>query len=442
MTRGPRGAGALPVRHVALAVAALLVVVACGSTAVPSATAGPSATSSSPSPAVSASPGPTVEPTATPGASALPPPSGSFDPAALSIRLEPVVSNLNSPLGIVSARDGSGRLFVVEQPGRIRIVRDGAVIDQPFLNIIPRVSSGGERGLLGLAFAPGYPADPRFFVDYTDTSGNTVVSSFTVPAATPDRADDSSERVLLHVDQPFPNHNGGQLAFGPDGDLYVALGDGGSGGDPFGNGQSTKTLLAKILRIRPGAADGSGPAYTIPPDNPFVGDASAKPEILAYGLRNPWRFSFDRATGDLWIGDVGQGAWEEVDVLRATDPIKPAPNYGWNVMEGRHCYASPTCSGRGLVLPVAEYDHGQGCAIVGGYVGRDPAEPALYGGYLFGDDCSGNIWALDAARPERQAPVRLLDSGHMISSFGEDEAGALYLTDLASGTLFRIVPQP
>ncbi len=442
MTHGPRGAGALPVRHAALAAVALLVVVACGSSGSPTGTTGPSAAPSSPSPAVTTSPGPTIGSSATPSASPLPPPSGSFDPAGLSIRLDPVVTNLNSPLGIVSARDGSGRLFVVEQPGRIRIVRDGAVLDQPFLNIIPRVSSGGERGLLGLAFAPGYPADPRFFVDYTDTSGNTVVSSFTVPAATPDQADATTERVLLHIDQPFANHNGGALAFGPDGDLYIGMGDGGSGGDPLGNGQSTTTLLAKILRIRPGAADGSGPAYTIPPDNPFAGSASARPEILAYGLRNPWRLSFDRATGDLWIGDVGQGNWEEVDVLRATDPINPAPNFGWNVMEGRHCYNAASCDQTGLVLPVAEYDHGQGCAIVGGYVGRDPAEPALYGGYVYGDDCSGNIWVVDAARPERQAPVRLLDSGHMISSFGEDESGALYLTDLAAGTLFRIVPQP
>ena len=292
-----------------------LVVVACGSDAGRSATTGPSATSSlsampsSPSPGVSASPGPTVGPSA----SSLPRPTGSFDPAALSIRLEPVVRNLNSPLAVVSTRDGSGRLFVVEQPGRIRIVRNGAVVDPPFLNIIPRVSSGGERGLLGLAFAPGYPADPRFFVDYTDTSGNTVISSFTVPAATPDQADPDSERVLLQVDQPFPNHNGGALAFGPDGDLYIGMGDGGSGGDPLGNGQSLTTLLAKILRIRPSGPDATGPGYTIPPDNPFANDASARPEIFAYGLRNPWRLSFDRATGDLWIGDVGQGAWEEVD---------------------------------------------------------------------------------------------------------------------------------
>jgi glucose/arabinose dehydrogenase len=455
MTRGPRGAGALPVRHAALAAAALLTVVACGSTTVPSATTGPaattgqSATPSSPSPGVSASPGPTVGPSASP----LPPPSGSFDPAVLSIRLEPVVTNLNSPLAVVSARDGSGRLFVVEQPGRIRIVRDGVVVDQPFLNIIPRVASGGERGLLGLAFAPGYPADPRFFVDYTDTSGNTVISSFTVPAATPDQADPASERILLHIDQPFPNHNGGALAFGPDGDLYIGMGDGGSGGDPLGNGQSLTTLLGKILRIRPTGPDVGGPlpdqpgpahpGYTIPLDNPFATDPAARPEIFAYGLRNPWRLSFDRATGDLWIGDVGQGAWEEVDRWPAGAAWTSGPNFGWNVMEGRHCYSPASdCTRTGLVEPVAEYDHGKGCAIVGGYVGRDPAEPALYGGYVFGDDCSGNIWVLDAANPEAQGAVLLVGSGHMISSFGEDEAGRLYLTDLSSGQLLRIVSGP
>jgi glucose/arabinose dehydrogenase len=438
MTRGPRGAGALPVRHAALAAAVLLTVVACGSTTVRSATAGPSATPSSPSPGVSASPGPTVGPSPSPP----PPPSGSFDPAALSIRLEPVVTNLNSPLAVVSARDGSGRLFVVEQPGRIRIVRDGAMVDQPFLNIIPRVASGGERGLLGLAFAPGYPADPRFFVDYTDTSGNTVISSFTVPVATPDQADPDSERVLLQVDQPFPNHNGGALAFGPDGDLYVGMGDGGSGGDPLGNGQSLTTLLGKVLRIRPGGPDATGPAYTIPPDNPFANDAAARPEIFAWGLRNPWRLSFDRGTGDLWIGDVGQGSWEEVDRWPAGAGWTSGPNFGWNVMEGRHCYSPKDCTRTGLVEPIAEYDHGQGCAIVGGYVGRNPDEPAIYGGYVFGDDCSGNIWILDAAAPGPQQPVLLVGSGHMISSFGEDEAGRLYLTDLSSGELLRIVPVP
>jgi Glucose / Sorbosone dehydrogenase len=372
-----------------------------------------------------------------------PAPRGAFDPGRLSIRLEPVVDGLRAPLAVVNAGDGSGRLFVVEQAGRIRIVRDGALVEAPFLDIQSLISSGGERGLLGLAFAPGYPTDPRFYVDYTDTSGNTVISSFTVPAATPDQADPDSERILLQVDQPFPNHNGGALAFGPDGDLYIGMGDGGSGGDPLGNGQSLTTLLGKILRIRPGGPGVSGPTYTVPPDNPFVNDASARSEIFAYGLRNPWRLSFDRASGDLWIGDVGQDAWEEVDRWPAGAGWTSGPDFGWNVMEGRHCYKPVAdCSRTGLVEPVAEYGHGQGCAIVGGYVGRNRDEPALYGGYVFGDDCSGNIWAVDAANPEAQPPVLLVDSGHMISSFGEDEAGRLYLTDLSSGELLRIVPVP
>jgi len=399
-----------------------------------------------PSPALTSS----AVPPPTPGpATTLPSPtsggggaSGGFDPSAVKVGLEPVASGLDAPLGVADAGDGTDRLFVVEQVGLIRVIRAGTLLETPFLDIRSRITSGGERGLLGLAFAPDFPADPRLFVDYTDVNGNTVISSFRVTPSTPDRADPASERILLQVDQPFPNHNGGALAFGPDGDLYIGMGDGGSGGDPFGNGQSLTTLLGKVLRIRPGPADGTGPAYTIPADNPFAADPSAKPEILAYGLRNPWRFSFDRSTGDLWIGDVGQDAWEEVDVIRAGDPRTPAPDFGWNLMEGRHCYGASSCSREGLTLPVAEYGHDQGCAIVGGYVGRDPADPTLLGGYLFGDDCSGNIWALDAARPTRTDPILVLRSGRQVSSFGEDEAGRLYLTDLAGGQLLRIVPTP
>ena len=285
--------------------------------------------------------------------------------------MEPFVDGLDSPLAAVNAGDGSGRIFVVEQGGLIRIVRDGKLLPEPFLDVSAEIKSGGERGLLGLAFHPDFPQDPRFFVDYTDTNGDTHVASFTVDAANPDRANAGSEQRLLFVDQPYANHNGGALAFGPDGDLYVALGDGGSGGDPHGNGQKLSTMLGKILRIDVGAAGAT--AYTVPPDNPFVSTSGAEPAIFLYGLRNPWRFSFDRATGDLWIGDVGQGAWEEVDVARAGTS---GENYGWNRMEATHCFRPQEgCDESGLTMPVAEYSHSDGCTVIGGYVYRGSGQP-------------------------------------------------------------------
>ena len=247
------------------------------------------------------------------------------------------MSGLRDPLALTQAGDGSGRLFVAEQEGAIRIVRDGALIDEPFLDISQRISSGGERGLLGLAFHPDFPTDPRFFVNYTDTSGDTSVSSFVVDPANPDRADPGSEVRLLFIAQPFANHNGGALAFGPDGFLYISTGDGGSGGDPLGNGQSLETLLGKILRIDVDKTEGDR-AYAVPADNPFVGQAGALPEIFVFGMRNPWRMSFDRANGDLWIGDVGQNSWEEIDVVRSGTS---GQNFGWNLMEGDHCFRPP-----------------------------------------------------------------------------------------------------
>ena len=383
--------------------------------------------------------------TASPSAAISPTPTAppaAFDPAKVHIQLTTVVGGFNGPVDVVNAGDGSDRLFVIEQLGRIRIVKGGELIKKPLLDISGRVGAGGERGLLGMAFAPDFPTDPRLFVNYTNHGGNTVISSFTVPSGTPDQADPASERVLLRYDQPFPNHNGGGLAFGPDGDLYIAVGDGGSGGDPMRNGQNRNTLLGKLLRIRPGATDGSDPPYTIPADAPFVG-GGGRPEIRAFGLRNPWRFSFDRATGDLWIGDVGQGTWEEVDLIRAGAPANVAPDFGWNIMEGSHCFGAQTCKRAGLTLPVAEYDHrDRSCAIIGGYVGRDPAEPTLDGGYFYGDACTGNIWVLDAKRPSGSKPRLLIHSRRSISSFGEDEAGRLYLTDLNAGELVRIEAAP
>jgi glucose/arabinose dehydrogenase len=353
------------------------------------------------------------------------------------VGFDEVASGLVAPLAIVNANDGSGRLFIAEQDGRIRIVRDGAVVAAPFLDIASEVSSGGERGLLGLAFHPDFPTDPRLFVDYTDTNGDTRVSSFTVDPANPDVADASTESRLLFVKQPYPNHNGGAVAFGPDGYLYISLGDGGSGGDPHGNGQSLTTLLGKILRVDIDRPEGDL-EYGIPPDNPFAAAGGDKRgEIWLTGLRNPWRLSFDRANGDLWIGDVGQGAWEEVDVQRAGVP--GGTNFGWNRMEGAHCYRpSNGCEDPDLTLPVAEYGHGQGCTVIGGIVYRGTAQPRLTGAYLFGDYCSGRVWAIDAAKNAVRKPTVVADTKHNFAAFGEDETGEAYAVDIGAGTLLRV----
>ncbi len=362
--------------------------------------------------------------------------AAAFDPKAVKVTVSVAVTGLSNPVDVANAGDGSGRLFVVEQGGKIRIVRDGALVERPFLDIGGRITSGGERGLLGLAFHPDYPTDPRFFVDYTDRDGNTVVSSFRVSATDPDVADAGSESIVLHVNQPFANHNGGGLGFGPDGDLYIALGDGGSEGDPQGNGQRLDTLLAKILRIDVDGGLAAGAPYGIPADNPFIGTAGARPEIWLYGLRNPWRFRFDRQTGDLWIGDVGQDAWEEIDVARAG---VRGLDFGWNRTEGFHCYNPPQgCDETGLTPPVAEYGHDQGCAVIGGVVVRHPADRSLDGGYLFGDDCSDHLWVIDPAGNGRREPVLVTDMGRSVSSIGEAEDGSVYATSLGKGELLRI----
>jgi glucose/arabinose dehydrogenase len=358
-----------------------------------------------------------------------------FDPARVRLRLRLVAGGLQAPLFVTGAGDGSGRLFVVEQAGRIRIVQRGRLLPTPFLDISPHVVSGGEQGLLGLAFRPDYRNDGRFYVDYTDRLGDTVVAQYRVDSSDPNRADPSSAKVILHVDQPFANHNGGDIAFGPDGDLYVALGDGGSEGDPGGNGQNLGTLLGKLLRIDVDHLS-AGKAYGIPPDNPFVGRAGARPEIWAYGLRNPWRFSFDRVTHDLWIGDVGQDSWEEVDHAAAGGG---GQNYGWNVMEGPSCFKPMfDCDRSGLTLPVAAYRHTEGnCTVIGGYAYRGQEFPALRGGYLYGDYCSGRIWVLDAGAVHPRS-VLGLDTNFLLSSFGQDDRGELYVTSLSSGKLFQV----
>lgn len=383
-----------------------------------------------------ANPSATAPPASTGGTSPSSASGASFDPTGQHVNADVVVSGLDSPVDVTDAGDGSGRLFVVEQPGSIRMIRDGAIVEKPFLDIRGRIASGGERGLLGLAFHPDFPTDPRFFVDYTDLQGNTVIASYRVSATDPDIADPASETVILRVNQPYPNHNGGATVFGPDGMLYIGMGDGGSGGDPLGNGQRLDTYLAKILRLDIDAGTASGQPYAVPPDNPFVGDPNAKHEIWLTGLRNPWRIRFDATTGDLWIGDVGQNAWEEVDVARAGIG---GLNFGWNKMEGFHCYQPASgCDRTGLTLPVAEYGHDAGCAIIGGVVVRDLRQGRLDSGYLFGDACSDNLWLIDPAGSARRTPVIVAKLGRTLSSINAAEDGTVYATSLDHGELLRL----
>jgi glucose/arabinose dehydrogenase len=359
-----------------------------------------------------------------------------FDPASFQLRLEPVAAGFDQPLFVTHAGDGSGRLFVVEKGGTIRIVQDGRVLPTPFLDLRAVVrATGSEQGLLGLAFHPRYAENGRFFVAYTANNapnGDNTVAEYRV-SADPNRADAASGRVLLAIADFAPNHNGGMLAFGPDGYLYFGTGDGGGAGDPQRNGQNLRTLLGKLLRLD---VDGPTTPYSIPADNPFVGRNDARPEIWAYGLRNPWRFSFDRATGDLWIADVGQNAYEEVDYQPATS--RGGENYGWSIMEGAHCFRASQCDTVGLVLPIAEYGHDQGISITGGYVYRGAAYPQLDGAYFFGDYGSGRIWALWRGADGGWQTAELARMNVGISSFGEDEAGEVYLTGLNDGRLYRL----
>jgi len=369
-------------------------------------------------------------------ASTIAPSAGPFVAANVQIVPEVLAKVDGSALAIAAPDDGSGRLFVATQEGRIWSVGPGPARDLALmLDISKRLSTGGERGLLGLGLHPGFPTDPRAYVDYTDPDGNTVVAAFSLDTADPSRFDPASEHVLLRQQQPFPNHNGGGVAFGPDGDLYIGLGDGGSGGDPNGNGQNLGTFLAKLLRIDVDHPY-RGQAYAVPSDNPFVSRTGAKPEIWLYGVRNPFRFSFDRATGDLWIGDVGQDKWEEVDVVRRSEP--GGDDLGWNVMEGNHCYKpADSCDTTGLTRPVSEYGHDQGCAVIGGNVYRGSAYPALVGGYLFTDSCSGTVWAIPASATSLVQPVPVGQVAGSPAGFGEDAAGELYIASL-DGTIWRV----
>jgi glucose/arabinose dehydrogenase len=341
-----------------------------------------------------------------------------------------VTGDIDMPTDITNAGDGSGRLFIVERDGFIRIVEEGKLVKTPFLSIESKVTNGGsEQGLLGLAFDPAYNQNGYFYVNYTDTSGDTVIARYKVSADDPNLADPNSETILLQQDQPFQNHNGGSVRFGPDGYLYLGLGDGGYQGDPYGNGQSTDTLLGKILRID---VKGGSP-YTIPADNPFV-NGGGKPEIWAYGLRNPWRIAFDSLTKDLYIADVGQSDWEEVDFIPAGSA--GGMNFGWNVMEGSHLYAGgPTT---GLVLPVAEYSHAEGgCSITGGEVYRGAAMPEWDGIYFYGDYCSGKIWGLLRTADGWKNQL-LFESGFSITTFGLDETKEIYLASFRNGEIYQL----
>jgi glucose/arabinose dehydrogenase len=341
------------------------------------------------------------------------PPVGP-EPGDTTVRLNVVTSGLQSPVHIASP-PGDGRLFIVEQRGRIRVFKDGQLLSTPFLDIAAKVGCCGERGLLSVAFHPEFTTNGLFYINYTDVNGDTRVERYHAATAS-DVADGTSASLLLGIDQPFSNHNGGHLLFGPDGLLYIPMGDGGSGGDPQGNGQSHTSLLGKILRL-----DVSG----------------GTPEIWAYGLRNPWRIAFDRVDNTLYVADVGQNTWEEINVVPAGERDV---NYGWNIMEGRHCYSTTNCNQTGLSLPVVEYNHSEGCSVTGGLVYRGSAIPALRGHYFYADYCGGWVRSFRYAGGVVTAE-KTWSFGNIgnVTSFGEDANGELYVVS-ASGTIYRLSP--
>lgn len=367
----------------------------------------------------------------TPAKASEPPADAVVFPALEQFNWVQVAAGLNKPVGIANAGDGTGRMFVIEQPGTVRIMQNGELKPDPFLDIRAKVGSqGSEQGLLGLAFHPQFTENGYFFISYTDLQGDSVVSRFEVDPGSPDRVDASRETPVLSIAQPFANHNGGGLAFGPDGYLYLGFGDGGSAGDPQGNGQSLNTLLGKLLRLD---VDG-GTSYAIPEDNPYK-NGGAEPEIWAYGLRNPWRFSFDALKGDLYIADVGQNQWEEINYLPAG--TAGGVNFGWNLYEGSHPFETRATSTTSLTSPIFEYSHENGCSVTGGVVYRGKNLAEFSGIYLFGDYCSGMIWGLMKVSQDSWQNMLLFDGMGQISSFGEDEQHEIYLV-IHSGTVFRL----
>lgn len=363
------------------------------------------------------------------GSGSLMPVPGPFMPPA--VRLTEVTNGFTQPVAMDAAADG--RIFIVEQPGRIQLVRNGTKNGAPFLDIVSRVESGGEEGLLGIALHPQFASNRRYYVNYTRrVSGQrqSVIAEYTASILNPDTTDPATERILITVDQPFANHKAGQLAFGPDNRLYIALGDGGGEGDPQGNGQNPNTLLGKILRID---VD-SGVPFGIPGDNPFAG-GGGRPEIFAIGFRNPWRFSFDMPTSRLFAGDVGQNTREEVDIVNL------GGNYGWNTMEGTFCFNPPSgCNQTGLTLPIFDYGRSDGNAVIGGFVYRGSAIPSLVGRYVFTDFGNGILRVL-TENAGTWTRSDLLSTGRSISSFGRDAQNELYVLDYGAGSLLRLSPQ-
>jgi glucose/arabinose dehydrogenase len=369
-------------------------------------------------------------------AAAVAPMSYSVGHLALSLRRLPGTA-FASPVFVTNARDGTGRLFVVEQGGRIRIIDGTTIVSTPFLDIHTKISGGGERGLLGLAFHPSYASNGRFFVYYTDTSGYIVIAEYHRDPSNANRALTTGS-IIFRISHPYTNHNGGMLAFGKDGYLYIGTGDGGSSGDPGNRAQRLNYALGKILRIDINHTSGSL-KYRNPSTNPFVGKAGDD-RIWAYGLRNPWKFSFDRSTGDLWIGDVGQNRYEEIDRATKASGLGRARNYGWRVMEGRACYnPSSGCSTSGKTMPIAVYSHSNGCAVIGGYVYRGTKYPDMVNAYFLSDYCSGKIWALVANGASSQTVRLIRSSGLMISTFGEGEDGTLYVANYTGGGIYELV---
>ena len=350
---------------------------------------------------------------------------------ASGLALERVASGLADPL-YVTAPAGDARLFVVEQPGRIRIVKGGLLLPTPFLDLTDRVRAGGEQGLLSIAFHPRYATNGLLYVNYTNRRGDTRVERYSV-SRDPDRADAASAKLVIMIEQPFANHNGGLVIFGPDSMLYIGMGDGGSGGDPYGHGQNRATLLGKMLRLDVDRGD----PYAVPRDNPFVGRAGMRGEIWAYGLRNPWRFCFDPPTGLLYIADVGQNLWEEIDVAGAA---RAGLDYGWNVMEGDHCYRSRDCDQTGRVAPAVEYHHDDGCSVTGGFVYRGRRMLDLVGHYFYADYCRGWIrsFKYEGGRVTAHREWRGVEPGQ-VTSFGQDSAGELYVC-ASDGTVHRLAP--